>query len=259
MKALIACGLMSALFLSGCSKILGDDLSCSSTGAQKLVIDQVTSNDALVTDLEHTATGEDSSLAQNYSDGLVSAKKAAREKYHQPAQDNYNQAEQQCEAKYRAEYVSENPSATDDVDQRYNDCLAHGAPPQFARQNNSNLDETAGSCMAMLEQKSPPNGGTWVPLAESAHGCNQNATSILAEAAGHMTDDIHKAIDAAHKTTVFSLADIRTESKDADTGKVSCDSTIHAKLDDDWGESTKELPYTVERTSDGKLYVTLTD
>jgi hypothetical protein len=62
-------------------------------------------------------------------------------------------------------------------------------------------------------------------------------------------------LERAKKETTFTLDTIRTNSRNPDTKAVSCTANLNARFED--GTAHQELKYTVEKTSDGKLYATL--
>jgi hypothetical protein len=65
--------------------------------------------------------------------------------------------------------------------------------------------------------------------------------------------------DQAQATSAanYSLSAIRTTSVDASVDSRKCTAILKAVLPSDWGAGEEEISYTVERTSDGGLYIKL--
>jgi hypothetical protein len=56
--------------------------------------------------------------------------------------------------------------------------------------------------------------------------------------------------------TQYALKTIRTKAKNPDTGELTCEGTILADVPD-WGGAHMDVSFTVEKTTDGELYVTI--
>ena len=65
--------------------------------------------------------------------------------------------------------------------------------------------------------------------------------------------DFAKAAEAAS----YSLETVRITSKDEATHKLTCAASLQAVLPGDWGNLQREVSFTVEKTTKGELYVTV--
>ena len=69
-------------------------------------------------------------------------------------------------------------------------------------------------------------------------------------------DKSEKLFEKNKEKIVTNLIDSITTSRNRDTGAVECKATLHAELDN-FGSSDRYIKYSVEKTTDGNLYVAI--
>jgi hypothetical protein len=86
---------------------------------------------------------------------------------------------------------------------------------------------------------------------------SSDTTDLIAQIEHNNPPDLaFSALEGQGIKTVFSVDAIRTEGKDATTGSVTCAAILHAK--NSVANLDFNIQYKVEKTTDNKLFVTVT-
>jgi hypothetical protein len=67
-------------------------------------------------------------------------------------------------------------------------------------------------------------------------------------------DRLQSLRNEAVKNVVYSMNAIRTDFKDPDTDNLACAADLNASIPD-WGSAHLKISYSVQKTSDHKIYV----
>lgn len=258
--ALWATVALAGLALSGCSKLTSPEISCSSAGATDLVISQMKT-----AELAHPAM---LATASDDSEGQKAVQKQAQTEVMAAAQAQHDQSAKACELQFRDAYAKAFPDKVDQMDQEFTACVqAGGVPGGFDGYGSVNDACTEKVRDDFIVHVANPGfgGGNTDDLSRQIYAtsdqlvpCMEQSRQPLRTIQDQVDARVRTATRAVYDKAVWELSAIRTQAKDKDTGKVSCLTNLKVTLPPTWDGATKtDLPYTVEKTSDGKLYVTL--
>jgi hypothetical protein len=94
--------------------------------------------------------------------------------------------------------------------------------------------------------------------ADACFATYEKAQSDHGACAAEVQDDFDKAVKETKAGAVYTLQNVRLESRDATTGAVVCNSTIHADLPQNLGSAEEEVSYRLEKMEDGGVHIEMT-
>ncbi len=221
----------------------GNSLSCSSSGAKETVIQIAADNNSLANNIRWSSKGaglpKDETCEQNNECRL--------------AQENFDKVKAEAVDIARKCIAIQAVDTNDNCPEISNDSQNFTSRTVDSWGTNyypdGSFDAKDSSRRIFMMQNAGAIIDRWGGAEKTLNDAKQNLITINSERKD-------EAWRTALSNIEYTLENIILTDKNKETGAVSCKATMNAEVPD-WGGASKDITYTVEKTSEGELYATV--